>query len=229
MRIAVFWNDDNPSWVDRMGLWEEALGRPGDTWTTYVTPRGELPSTPEDHDAYVLTGSAHSVNDPEQTWIPATQAFIRAAVAGGRPVFGSCFGHQLLATTFGGQVGANPSGRFVVGVEEVFPLADAGPLGGYRVLEAHGECVRVLPQGARWHATSRTAEFECFTLGDHVLAVQGHPELSVPEVRDRILAPREADGRLTLGEAQRARDSLDEGHDGPRMLDGIARFLRREG
>ena len=227
MRCAVLWNDDNPTWIERTDVWQRALQRPDDPeWETFVTPHGELPPHPEAFDAYILTGSAYSVNDPEHRWLPAVHAFIREAVAAERPVFGSCFGHQLLATTFGGRVGPNPSGRFVVGVEEVHALPDGGPLGSYRILQSHGECVRVLPPGARWHATSRTAEFECFSIGEHVLAVQGHPELSVPEVRDRIVATREADGRLLPDEARRARATLATGHDGPQLLATISGFLR---
>ena len=45
------------------------------------------------------------------------------------------------------------------------------------VLQAHGDCVVSLPNGATLLGSSATAPVEMFALGEDVLAVQGHPEL----------------------------------------------------
>ena len=57
------------------------------------------------------------------------------------------------------------------------------------MLQAHGDCVVSLPNGATLLGSSATAPVEMFALGEDVLAVQGHPELDAGAMLANI-APR---------------------------------------
>ena len=68
-----------------------------------VTYDGRGRSFPDDDevDAVVITGSIDSVNDGIP-YVIAARRWIRSVDV---PIFGVCFGHQLLATAYGGDVG----------------------------------------------------------------------------------------------------------------------------
>src|SRR5262245_43448587 len=67
----------------------------------YDAIAGELPSSPDDADAWLTTGSRHSVNDDEK-WIRDLEAFVLRVHDTGVPFVGICFGHQLIAKALGG-------------------------------------------------------------------------------------------------------------------------------
>src|SRR3546814_4405831 len=62
-------------------------------------------------------------------WSEATAAWLREAAHAGVPVFGICYGHQLLAHALGGEVGDNPNGRKMGTVAvDLLPAAADDPL-----------------------------------------------------------------------------------------------------
>ena len=54
----------------------------------------EFPSSVDDYDAYLVTGSAAGVYD-DLDWIAPLEDFIRQVYSAGKPLAGICFGHQL--------------------------------------------------------------------------------------------------------------------------------------
>ena len=58
----------------------------------------------------IVSGSAAFVTDRAE-WSERTAGWMREAVHAGTPLFGICYGHQLLAHALGGQVDYNPAGR----------------------------------------------------------------------------------------------------------------------
>lgn len=130
-------------------------------------------------DAYLITGSRHSVYD-DLPWIPRLAEFVGEALARRRRVVGICFGHQLLAHYFGGETRA-AAGGWCVGahraeVIERPPWMDP-PAPGFRLLVSHRDQVARLPPGARTFAVSEECPIAGFVL-DGVLTFQGHPEFS---------------------------------------------------
>ena len=67
-------------------------------------------------DGYLITGSRHSVYD-ELPWIESLVNFVKEVLASRRKIIGVCFGHQLMAHYFGGQVERSVKG-WAVGVHK---------------------------------------------------------------------------------------------------------------
>lgn len=130
-------------------------------------------------DAYVITGSRHSVYD-DLPWITTLVAFVRAALDARRPVVGICFGHQLLAHHFGGETRA-AAGGWCVGVQRAQVVSREHwmepPAAELKLLASHKDQVVRLPPGARRFAAGDACPEAGFVLG-RALAIQGHPEFS---------------------------------------------------
>ena len=60
---------------------------------------GETAPAHDDCRAVILTGSAHMV-DERQPWSEALRPWLQTAVARELPLFGICYGHQLLSDVF---------------------------------------------------------------------------------------------------------------------------------
>gem|GEM_PF-2132062 len=59
------------------------------------------------HDGYIIGGSPDMVNENKE-WVLRLKQFIHQKVNDGTPVLGICFGHQLLASAFGGKIENKP-------------------------------------------------------------------------------------------------------------------------
>lgn len=69
--------------------------------TVRRAPQEDLPKNPLGFSHIILSGSKTSCLDVGP-WIEKLTRFIHAAVESGIPVFGICYGHQLIARIFGG-------------------------------------------------------------------------------------------------------------------------------
>jgi GMP synthase (glutamine-hydrolysing) len=232
-RFAVIDCEDREHWRGHERLWIDRLARDGDEWRSYRAWAGELPD-PAELDGAVVTGSHHSVIDPELVWLEPLFGFLRESVGAprGPSVVGVCFGAQALARALGGRVGANRGGRFVFGAEQIALHAAFGARLGAEgvgdalsILESHGECVLELPPGAELLAHSSSAAHEVFTVGDRALAIQGHPEMTREIMVGRILPALRESGRIDPDREAAALASMDRPLDSERVLGLIGRFL----
>jgi GMP synthase-like glutamine amidotransferase len=165
------------------GLVEDAFASLGyDISEFTVVPRERYTSPnvtvtfpdPQAYDAIVLFGAVWAIYDEAAigNWIGDEITFTRRAMAGGVPVFGICFGGQLLAAAAGGQVSRAPAPE--IGwhaVESDAPsLIDPGPW-----FQWHFDKFAV-PDGVPVLARTALAS-QAFVVG-RSLGLQFHPELT---------------------------------------------------
>jgi GMP synthase (glutamine-hydrolysing) len=178
--------------------------------------------------AFVITGSAANVPTREP-WIVATEAWLREVVAAGTPVFGICFGHQLLGQALGGEVRLNPRGR-EIGTARLERLADDPIFEGVpRELDAsvtHVDTVAVLPPGAVALARSSHDDHHAVRFAERVYGVQFHPEFDDAIMRGYLETRREVVESEGL-DAARLLAEIRPTPDGRRTLQNfVRRFVR---
>ena len=135
-----------------------------------------------DSDAWIITGSPHSVYE-EYDWMLDIEEGLRNMQTSPKPVLGICFGHQLIAKSFGGEVKLNPKGwelgaypvQFTkFGKEsQLFSGMDDNAI----VYESHQDTVTVLPKNAVELARNNKGN-QAFKIHDNFYGVQFHPEFS---------------------------------------------------
>lgn len=91
---------------DYPAMFERLLG-PDFDYACYDAEAGALPSSPGDHDAYLITGSPAGVYE-SLPWLAPLSDFIRAADR--QKLVGICFGHQIMAEALGGHVEKSSKG-----------------------------------------------------------------------------------------------------------------------
>ena len=161
---------------------------------TYDAIGGQLPDHPGEADAWMTTGSRHSVNDDEK-WIRDLEDFVRRTAEAGVPFIGICFGHQLIAKALGGTVVKSDRG-WGVGVKEVEVSPDLGWGESYRVLTSHEDQVEALPPGAEILGWNEHCPVSVMGVGSTLLGIQGHPEfesaysVALMESRRGTIIPR---------------------------------------
>lgn len=191
-------------------------------------PHGEALPAPRDAAGVVVTGSAAFVSDREP-WSEATAGWLREVVDADVPVLGICYGHQLLAHAYGGEVGRNPRGREIgtIEIDAALAIAADDPLLGALPARAtvhvtHVESVLSLPDGARLLATSPDDPHHAFALGERAWGVQFHPEFDAGVARGYVEA--KADDLRSEGlDPERLAAGVRETDVGPGLL---ARFRR---
>ena len=196
------------------------------TFEFFDVRRGCYPGLIDDCDGYLITGSRASVYDDEP-WIARLLGFVRELHDAGAKTVGICFGHQLVAQALGGAVGRSPRG-WGVGVHTWTAVRHEPwmhpALGEFRLLASHQDQVEALPPGARLLASSAFCLNAAFAVGDHTLALQGHPEFT--KAYAEFLMHRR---RPLLGAAfEPGIRSLDQPTDASAIARWIAQFLGNE-
>ncbi len=209
---------------DYPAMFRRLLGEADYEWRTYAVDEGELPARPEECDAYIVTGSSAGVYDP-LPWIAPAKDFLRAA-KGKAKLVGICFGHQLMAEAFGGQVIKSPKGWGVGAHDyEVFsaePWMDgAGPV---RMPASHQDQVVVLPPNAEAIAGNAFAPLGAIAYRDQpAISIQLHPEFEPAYAIDLIETRRGS--RYGEDQADRAIASYSGSDDRARVAGWIRNFL----
>ncbi len=134
--------------------------------------------------AAIITGSHSMVTDP-LPWLPKTIHLIEKLRQQAIPTLGICFGHQLLAQTFGGTVGNNPSGPEYGAVQihlTEFATTDllfAQMSTPFWAFMSHHQSVLTLPPQAIKLAGSAKDYHAAFFLPPAIWGIQFHPEFTV--------------------------------------------------
>jgi GMP synthase-like glutamine amidotransferase len=225
MTLAILETGTPPApLVERFGHYPEMFGRllGGDlAFESYDVAAGELPGGPADHEAYLITGSAAGVYEP-LPWIDPLKAFLRAA-KGRAKLVGICFGHQLMAETFGGHVEKVEKG-WGVGLH-TYPIvkreAWMDDVAAVSIPASHQDQVVLQPPATDILASSLFTPYAALAWTDQpAISFQFHPEFSPDYARALIELRRD---RLTDPDAAIA--SLDRPNDNERVGGWIRRFL----
>ena len=151
---------------------------------------------PKDHlecDGWIVTGSPHGVYE-DHSWIPTVSQLINNVYEANLPIFGVCFGHQLIAQALGGHVEKSEKG-WGLGLHtyQVNNKPDyMSNLSEEVTLNiCHQDQVLRPPQGATVYAKSEFCENAGFYIKDKVLTMQAHPEFLVDFTKALLAARRD--------------------------------------
>ncbi len=160
------------------------------TWilNEYRITQGNWPTTIDECDGWIIGGSPKSVYDKD-SWIAELITFVKNCHHHKKSLVGICFGHQLIAQALGGNVRKSEKG-WGVGVRD-FNMLTSKPWmtetkAHCSLLFSHQDQVKELPEGAELLATDPFCPNQIYTIGDHILSIQGHPEFTTTYMRDRL-------------------------------------------
>ena len=201
-------------------------------FTTLAVVDDIFPSQIDDYDGYLISGSAYGVYD-EAPFIRRLIELIRQIHLAKKPLFGVCFGHQIIAHALGGRAQKYDNG-WVLGTTEVtltnlpnwveekdWAHAKNKTI---NLIHVHQDQVTKLPRGAERIGTNRHCRNAAFVIGDTVFAVQGHPEFE-ESYTDALLCLLE--DRAGKDHVIAARESLSTRHDGQRVANWVLAFFAR--
>lgn len=145
----------------------------------------------------LVTGSGAMVTG-RHDWSERSADWLRDAAHDGLPLFGICYGHQLLAHALGGEVDDNPAGREMgtVCIEATDAAQDDPLFGGlpsrFPAQATHLQSVLRPPSGATVLARNDHDPCHAFRWGESAWGVQFHPEFSADHMRGYIHARADA-------------------------------------
>jgi len=145
-------------------------------------------------DIVFIGGAGEFSAADDHDWMPDLVACVRHTVHSRTPLFGSCWGHQVIARALGGRVEHDPSraemGCLPVSLTQAgrkdtlfsgFPTSFLANMG-------HHDRVTVLPPGAVELARSATQPFQAFRMaGLPVYGTQFHSELDAAREKERLI------------------------------------------
>lgn len=169
------------------------------TFTEVNPTRGEPMPKPHDFSGYIVSGSEKGVYD-ESDWLEPLKVFLRELREAKIPVFGICFGHQVMAEAYGGKAIKADKG-FVVGVQQ---YEEQGV--SYTAHAMHRDQVVEVPADATVTASAPYCPVAALDYDFPARSVQFHPEFQPHLVNDAIDIFEGS--LLNSNEAKTARDSM---------------------
>ncbi|WP_288759485.1 type 1 glutamine amidotransferase [uncultured Brevundimonas sp.] len=192
--------------------------------TRFDVQRGHLPDDPAAFQGAIVTGSAAGVYD-DLFWIPQLLDWLRAA-RGRTRLVGICFGHQAMATAFGGAVEKSAKGwgvglhRYEVRRDEPWMHPRAGAIS---IPVSHQDQVTTVSPDARVIAACDFTPYAGLAWGEDAVSFQCHPEFQ-PEYAAALVESRRGD-RIPDAVADAALASLARPNDRSVLTAWIRAFL----
>jgi len=159
-------------------LYAALLGEASFNYRSFAVHTGDLPSSIDDADAWLISGSRHAAYE-EHPWIPPLEEHLRNAYAAKQPIIGICFGHQILAKALGGTV-EKFSGGWQMGQ---YQYELSGPYAGVsdketQLLAFHQDQITQLPPEGKVVGQTEHCQYAAVQYQNHALSLQPHPEFT---------------------------------------------------
>lgn len=183
---------------------------PAASFDVFYVTEDEFPDSIDQYHGLLVTGSPSSVHDDDD-WISRLSDLIRQAEQQNKRIVASCFGHQLVAKTFGGEVGHNEAGWMIGNYKlEILQHFDwmAQTPATTGLYHFNQERVTRLPEGAQVFAHSEEYPDFAYILGGNIFSVQGHPEQPLRAMNNFLDATM---GEMDDASIERARFRIDDG------------------
>ncbi|WP_394210259.1 GMP synthase [Enterovibrio calviensis] len=187
---------------------------------------GNYPKNIDDCDGYIISGSRYSVYD-DLPWIKTFEAFVRTLFTQGKPTVGICFGHQMMARALGGEVARSERGWGVgIATSQLNTKQDWIDSDGndFSLVVSHQDQVVTLPDKGKNLAGSEFCPIGMFTVDNHFLAIQGHPEFSRAYSFDLMEARRD---RIPEAVIDNGQASLTQTSDSDNVTRWLLNFLHQ--
>lgn len=169
-------------------LFTSLLGPLGIEVVPYAAEDGQLPGSVDECDGWITSPSRASVLDTHP-WIHRLSDFVMEAVVRERPFVGVCFGHQMIATLFGGAVERAAVG-WGVGIKEYEVVEQrpwmVPPRETVSLVASHEDQVTRLPDGATLLLRADYCPIAAFELGERCVTLQPHIEFS-QQISSRLI------------------------------------------
>ena len=199
------------------------LGEDAARYEVFDVQAGSPPADPSEYDALFVMGSPAGVYDP-LPWIPPLMDYLRFA-KGKTALVGVCFGHQVMAQAFGGEVRKSEKG-WGLGLHSYDVHGSEPWMGDARRIAipvSHQDQVVERPPAARVLASSAFTPNAVLAYADQpAISFQCHPEFTVDYAKALVERRR---GQVPDEALDRARDSLDAPNDNGRIAAWLKAFL----
>ena len=160
--------------------------RPDWVFEAFNVTHNVFPQSLNIFDGIIITGSPASANDKD-LWVSSLINIVKKTAQLNIPLFGSCFGHQVIAKAFGSEIVKNPDG-WSLGLVETNVVRRETWMNGLEtntlLYSAHTEQVAEVPNEAELLFKSEGCDVAGFTLGNNIFTTQYHPEMR--ELQSRL-------------------------------------------
>ncbi|WP_146347155.1 type 1 glutamine amidotransferase [Phaeobacter marinintestinus] len=151
-------------------------------------------------DGFILPGSEAGVYD-ERDWMDPLRDLLLHIRTAGKPVYGICFGHQMMAHSYGGAARKEDKG-FCLGARD-FTSDQGDTITGH---VSHQDQVVTVPPGATVQASADYCPVAALSYDFPAMSTQFHPEY--PPDFIRAIADLLENDLMTPDQVQAARQSL---------------------